>query len=66
MEDAVPINPNPLPLPGCLPMEEVLQRVVGNRLWTMPQPIPNHPPLSEFPSDEILKLVMVSLSFSST
>lgn len=30
---APPSNPNPLPLPGCLPIEEVLSRAVGNRLW---------------------------------
>lgn len=61
-----PSNPNPLPLPGCLPIEEVLSRVVGNRLWIAPRPCPYRHPLPGFPSDKILKLVMDSLSSSST
>ncbi|KTF28775.1 hypothetical protein cpL1_0811 [Chlamydia pecorum] len=64
--DTVPTNPIPLPLPGCLPTEEVLQRVVGNRLWIAPRPCPYRHPLPGFPSDKILKLVMDSLSSSST
>ncbi|KZN27069.1 hypothetical protein [Chlamydia pecorum] len=63
---APPSNPNPLPLPGYLPIEEVLLRVVGNRLWTPhPQSTPYQPPLPGFPSDAVLSIVFSSLSSSA-